>query len=209
MKFYDCKTAPSARLVRIFMAEKGINIPFVEVDLRHAQHLSPEFRVINPYCTVPVLELDDGRRLASTRGCWRYLEEIVPEPPLLGSTAAGKAMVADRLWRIETDGFQAVTEAFRNAAPGLKNRALTGAENHAQIAALAARGRRRTERFFLHLEDLLTQSDYLVGDEFSAADIMALTTVDFAGWLKIGLPEQAVHARRWYESVSARPSAKR
>ena len=208
MKFYDCRTAPSPRLVRIFIAEKGVEIPTQEVDLRNGEHLSPEFRAINRYCTVPVLELDDGTRLTSTQGCWRYLEETIPEPPLLGATPVEKAVVADRLWRIETDGWQAMTEALRNSAPGLKDRALTGAENYAQITALGDRGKLRTTRFLAHLDELLAGRAYIAGDRFTAADIMAMVVVDFAKWLKFALPADAANAQRWYESVSARPSAR-
>jgi glutathione S-transferase len=209
MKFYDCGTAPSPRLVRVFIAEKGIEIPTREIDLRHGEHLSSEFRAINPYCTVPVLELDDGTRLTSTQGCWRYLEETYPNPPLLGTTPAEKAVVADRVWRMETDGWQATTEALRNSAPGLKDRALTGAESYAQIPELGERGKLRTKRFLAHLDELLAESAYVASDRYTAADIMAMVLVDFAGWLRIALPEDAAHARRWYESVSSRPSAKR
>jgi glutathione S-transferase len=209
MIFYDCNTAPSPRLVRVFIAEKGIEIPTREVDLRHDEHLSPQFRAINPHCTVPVLELDDGTRLTSTQGCWRYLEETIPDPPLLGTTPAEKAIVADRVWRFDIDGWQAMTEALRNSAPGLKDRALTGAENYAQIPALGERGKLRTKRFLVHLDDLLANSAYVAGDRYTAADIMAMVVVDFAKWLKIVLPADAAHALRWYESVSSRPSAKR
>lgn len=209
MIFYDCSTAPSPRLVRVFIAEKGIEIPTREVNLRRGEHLSPEFRAINPYCTVPVLELDDGTRLTSTQGCWRYLEETVPDPPLLGATPAEKALVADRVWRFDIDGWQAMTEALRNSAPGLKERALTGAENYAQIPALGERGKLRTKRFLVHLDDLLAGSAYVTGDRYTAADIMAMVVVDFAKWLKIVLPADATHALRWYESASSRPSAKR
>jgi glutathione S-transferase len=209
MMFYDCGTAPSPRLVRVFIAEKGIEIPTREVDLRHVEHLSPEFRAINPYCTVPVIELDDGTRLTSTQGCWRYLEETIPDPPLLGTTPAEKAVVADRLWRFDIDGWQAMTEALRNSTPGLKDRALTGAENYAQIPALGERGKLRTKRFLAHLEELLAGSAYVVGDRYTAADIMAMVLVDFAGWLKIALPADAVHVLRWYEAISSRPSARR
>jgi len=209
MKFYDCGTAPSPRLVRVFIAEKGIEIPTREIDLRHGEHLSSEFRAINPYCTVPVLELDDGTRLTSTQGCWRYLEETYPDPPLLGTTPAEKAVVADRVWRMETDGWQATTEALRNSAPGLKDRALTGSQSYAQIPELGERGKLRTKRFLAHLNELLAGSAFVAGDRYTAADIMAMVLVDFAGWLRIALPEDAAHARRWYESVSSRPSAKR
>ncbi len=208
MMFYDCNTAPSPRLVRVFIAEKGIEIPTRAVDLRRGEHLSPEFRAINPYGTVPVLELDDGTRLTSTQGCWRYLEEMVPDPPLLGTTPAEKAVVADRLWRFDIDGWQAMTEALRNSAPGLKDRALTGADNYAQIPELGERGKLRTIRFLAHLDELLAESAYVAGDRYTAADIMAMVLVDFAGWLKIALPTDAVNAHRWYEAVSSRPSAK-
>ncbi len=209
MKFYDCSTAPSARLVRVFMAEKGIEVPTREVDLRQGEHMSDAFRAINPYCTVPVLELDDGTRITSTQGCWRYLEETVPDPPLLGTTPTEKAVVADRLWRIDIDGWQAMTEALRNTARGFTDRALTGPDDYAQIPDLGERGKLRTARFLAHLDGLLADSAYVAGDRFTAADIMALVLVDFAGWLKITLPPDAAHAQRWYAAVSARPSANR
>ena len=208
MKFYDCSTAPSPRLVRVFIAEKGIDIPVEQIDLRHGGHLTDDFRAINPYCTVPVLELDDDSRLTSTQGCWRYLEEIHPEPALLGTTAREKALIADRIWRIENDGWQAGTEALRNSAPGLKDRALTGPDNYAQIPALGERGKARLPRFFRRLDDMLADTSYVAGDRYSAADILAMVVVDFAGWVKLGLPEDAANARRWYADVSARPSAK-
>ena len=208
MKFYDCSTAPSPRLVRIFIAEKGIDVPTQNVDLRSGEHLSPEFRSVNPYCTVPVLELDDGTRLTSSQGCWRYLEETVPDPPLLGTTPVEKALVADRVWRIEFDGWLGMMEALRNSAPRLKDRALPGPHDYAQIPELAERGKARVQRFLAHLEDLLGTNPYIAGERFTAADIMGLILVDFAGWLKMTLPEEAARARRWHEEVSARPSAK-
>lgn len=208
MLFHDCKFAPSPRLVRVFIAEKGIDIPTREVDLRNGEHLSPEYRAINPYCTVPVLELDDGTRLTSSQGCWRYLEETVPNPPLLGTTPTEKALVADLVWHIENDGWQAMTEAVRNSLPGMKDRALTGAENYAQIPALGERGKLRSERFLARLDEMLVGREYLAGDRYSAADITAMVLVDFAGWLKIALPADASNALRWYAAVSARPSAK-
>ncbi len=206
MKFYDCATAPSPRLVRIFIAEKGLDIPVQEVNLRGGEHLSPAFRAINPYCSVPVLELDDGTRLTSTRGCWRYLEAAFPEPPLLGTTPAEKAIIEDCLYHIEIDGFLAAAEALRNASPGMKDRALPGPDAYAQIPALGERGRLRSQRFLVHLDALLRDRDYVAGDRFTAADIVAVVTVDFIGWLKIKLSDDVGSARAWYERVSARPS---
>ena len=207
MKFYDCSTAPSSRLVRMFIGEKGLDIQTHEVDLRNGEHLTAEYRAINPYCTVPVLETDDGQRFASTQGCWRYLEETFPEPALLGVTTAEKALVADLVWRTDIDGFLAVGEALRNTAPGLKDRALTGPHNYAQIAELGERGKVRAQRFLDGLDDMLAGSSYLAGDRFSAADIIAFVTVQFAGWVKLALPADAANAQRWYQSVSSRQSA--
>ncbi|MGI9463627.1 MAG: glutathione S-transferase family protein [Aestuariivirgaceae bacterium] len=207
MRFHDCSTAPSARLVRMFIAEKGLDIPVSQVDLRSGEHLTDEFRTINPYCTVPVLETDDGLTLTSTQGCWRYLEEQYPDAPMLGTTPAGKARIADLVWRIETDGFLAAGEGLRNSAPGLKDRALTGPRNYAQIAELSERGKARAQVFMDGFEDLLAGNRFLAGNNFSAADIMAVVAIDFAGWIKIKLPPEAENAQRWYQAVSQRPSA--
>ena len=208
MKFYDCKPAPSPRRVRVFMAEKGIEIPTVQVDLRNGEHLKPEFRMINPHCTVPVLMLDDGARLISTAAIWRYLEETHPEPPLMGRSAKEKALIADTQWRIETEGFGAVAEALRNSTPGMKDRALTGPVPFEQIPALAERGKKRAELFLQLLEFMVGPKPFLCGDAYSVADIDAMITVEFAKWIKLELPPDAVNARRWYASVSSRPSAK-
>jgi glutathione S-transferase len=208
MKFYDCKTAPSPRRARVFMAEKGIEIPTVQVDLRNGEHLKPEFRMINPHCTVPVLALDDGTRLVSTAAIWRYLEEIYPDPPLMGSSPKEKALIADTQWRIESEGLTAMMEALRNSTPGLKDRALTGPVNFPQIPELAERGRRRTQMFLELLDFMVGPKPFLCGERYSVADIDAMIAVDFAKWIKIGLPPHAKNALRWYESVASRPSAK-
>ena len=209
MKFYDCATAPSPRLVRIFIAEKGLSeaIETVEVNLGEQEQMGEAFRAINPFCTVPVLETDDGQRFFSSQGCWRYLEDPHPEPLLLGRDANEKAAVADWVWRAEQEGFLAVGEGLRNAAKRLADRALTGPHNYAQIPELAERGKRRVGHFFELLDSTLADRDYLAGDNYSAADIMAFVAVEFAGWLKITLPEDAANARRWFDAVKARPGS--
>ena len=207
MKFYDCKTAPSPRRARIFIAEKNIPIEHIEVDLRNAEQMSDAFRAINPYCTVPVLELDDGTHLTTTAGIWQYLEAAYPEPALLGKTAEQKGNIADLQWRIETGGFMAMSEYLRNSAPAMKGRALTGTVNYEQIPELAVRGQDRLAHFFDGIDELVGTKPYVAGETFSVADIDLLVVVDFAKWRKITLPETAVNAWRWYETVSARPSA--
>ena len=207
MKFYDCKTAPSPRRARIFIAEKNIPVEHIEVDLRNAEQMSDAFRAINPYCTVPVLELDDGTHLTTTAGIWQYLEAAYPEPALMGTPAEQKGIIADLQWRIETGGFMAMSEYLRNSAPAMKGRALTGTVNYEQIPELAVRGQDRLTHFFNDIDELVGTKPYVAGETFSVADIDLLVVVDFAKWRKITLPETAVNAWRWYETVSARPSA--
>ena len=124
MKFFDCATAPSPRRVRIFLAEKGITVPTVQVDLRNNEQLTPAFRAINPDATVPALELDDGTRINDAIGICVYFEAIQPRPALMGESAEEKAVVAAWQREVERNGFYAVMEAFRNTVPGLKSRAL-------------------------------------------------------------------------------------
>ena len=152
MKLYDCTTAPSPRRVRIFLAEKGISVPMVQVDLRNGEQFSPAFRAINSECTVPVLELDNGTRIADILGICRYFEELYPAPRLMGRTAEQKAVIEAWQPRLERDGFYATMEAFRNSTPGLKGRTLPGAESYEQIPALAERGRMRIQHFFTLLD---------------------------------------------------------
>jgi glutathione S-transferase len=119
MKLYDYQLAPNPRRVRIFLADKGITVPTVQVDLRAGEQFTPEFRSINPECTVPVLEFDDGRRIAEVVAICLYFELAHPEPVLMGVAAQDRAIVADWHHRIERQGFWAVGDAFRNSAPGL------------------------------------------------------------------------------------------
>ena len=207
MKLYDYQLAPNPRRVRIFLAEKGITVPTVQVDLRAGEQFTPEFRSINPECTVPVLEFDDGRRIAEVIAICLYFELAHPEPPLMGVGAQDRAIVADWHHRIERQGFWAVGDAFRNSVPGLKGRALPGPDDYEQIPALAERGRARTARFFEMLDRHLAGRQFVAGDRCTIADIMALVTVDFAARINLAIPEGCGHLRCWHEAVSARPSA--
>jgi glutathione S-transferase len=208
MKFYDCAVAPSPRRVRIFLGEKGITLPTIQVDLRKGEQFGDAFRAINPDCTVPVLELDDGRRICDSLAICVYLEQTRPQPPLMGVDAADRAIVAEWQRRAESDGFLAVAEAFRNSTPAFKTRALPGPDDYAQIPALVERGRARTRAFFKVMNARLAEHEFVGGERYSIADITTLVAVDFAGWIKLGIPDDCPHLRRWHQAVAARPSAK-
>jgi glutathione S-transferase len=208
MKLYDYAPAPNPRRVRIFLAEKGVVVPTVQVDLRANEQFSAAFRAVNPDCTVPVLELDDGTRIADVLAICDYFEISQPEPPLLGVGALGRANVTSWQRRAEREGVFAVAESFRNSTPGFKGRALPGADDYEQIPALVERGRVRATSFFSVLDARLAESEFVAGEHYSIADITALVAVDFAHWIKLGIPEECRHLRRWHDAVSQRSSAK-
>jgi len=207
MKFYDCRTAPSPRRVRIFAAEKGMQLETVEVDLRSGEQFTTEFRDINPDCTVPVLELDDGTRLTEVLAICQYLEELQPEPALIGSTAEQRAVAMMWTLKVEQHGLMAMRDAFRNSAKGLEGHAMTGPVQYEQIPELAERGLKASALFFERLDRRLADSEFIAGDYYSIADITALVLVDFAAWIKIGVPEGAINLQRWYDAAASRPGS--
>ena len=207
MKFYDCKTAPSPRRARIFIAEKGLAIETVDIDLAGGEQLGEAFRRINPRCTVPVLVLDDGTTLTENQGIAAYLEAAHPAPPLLGRTPRERGLVANWNARVELEGLWAVAECFRNRAKGFKDRALTGPRNVAQIPALAERGLARAEEFLETLNARLEESEFVAGDFYSMADITALCVVDFAAWIKLTVPPTYTDLAAWHARMKARPSS--
>lgn len=192
----------------MFIAEKNLEIPVVEVDLGNREQDSDAFVVVNPHRTVPVLELDNGTTLNSTHGICHYLEAAHPTPALMGLDPAERGRIADLDWRIEQEGFLAVGESFRNRAKSFKNHAVTGPHEHAQIPELVDRGRARAEQFMQWLNSHLAGRDFVAGDAFSVADITAFVTIEFAKWIKLEPPANYESLRRWHASVAARESAK-
>jgi glutathione S-transferase len=207
MKLYQSNTSPNSRRVRIFLAEKGISMPLVPVDLAAKEQFSEAYAAINPRRVVPTLVLEDGTAIGEVPAILRYLEEIHPEPRLLGATPKTKAQVAMWERRVELEGFASVMEAVRNAVPALKNRAIAGPHDYEQIPALAERSRARVRNFYADFDARLAEVPFVAGDQFTVADITAIVTVDFAT-RAAGLPLGDKHAalKRWYELVSARPS---
>ena len=207
MKFYDCSTAPSPRRVRIFAAEKGIDLDTVQIDLSAGEQFSEEFRAINPDCVVPALVLEDGTCLSEVTAISQFLEEYKPEPTLWGDNATERAMATSWNAKVEQQGLTAMAEAFRNATPGLKGRALPGPDGYEQIPELAERGRQRVQNFFEKLDSQLLHNEFVAGSRFTIADITALVFVDFAKRAKIVPSDTLTNLARWYDAVSSRPSA--
>jgi glutathione S-transferase len=207
MKLYHSASSPNSRRVRIFLAEKGLSIPLVPVDLGKAEQHSDAYRAINPRRVVPTLMLEDGIAIGEVPAICRYIEEVHPKPPLLGETAKEKAQVTMWERRAELEGFAAVMEAIRNSAPGLKGRAIAGPHDYQQIPELAERSKLRVKNFFADFDARLSDAPFVAGQRFSVADITALVAVDFAAKaINFAVPDQHRSLKRWYEAVSSRPS---
>lgn len=208
MKLHDFKPAPNPRRVRMFLAEKGVEIPTVQIDLTNAQHLSEEYRRINPQCMVPALELDDGTVITQSLAICTYIEETYPTPPLMGATPEEKAAVIMWYQHIELGGMNAVAEFLRNSNERFRNRALVGPVNYEQIPDLAERGRHRIAEFITSLNSRLESSPYIAGDRFTLADIAGYIVMDFARRAADFVPPENAEALVcWYAAMSDRPSA--
>jgi glutathione S-transferase len=208
LKLYHSTSSPNSRRVRIFLAEKGLTVPLVPVDLAKGEQQSDAYRAINPRRVVPTLVLEDGTAIGEVLAIWRYLEEAYPTPPLLGSTPKDKALVTMWERRAELEGFAAVMEGVRNASERLKGRAIAGPYDYDQIPALVERSRLRVKNFYADLDARLAALPFVAGDHFSAADITGLVTVDFSTkGMGFPVPDERKALRRWVEKVSNRPSA--
>ena len=208
MKLYDAPWAPSPRRVRVFLAEKGIEVPREAIDLRSGEHLADDYLRINPRGAVPALELDDGEVLCESAAICRYFEALQPDPPLFGTTPIEIGRIESWTRRVEGDGYAAAVYVLRNTVPAFKDRAIPDAGLAvAQIPELAARGALMWESFVEALDRRLADRDWIAGGGYSFADITALVTIDFARAAKLVAPERLVNLGRWHAAASARPSA--
>jgi len=200
MKLYDSKLAPNPRKVRIFLAEKGVSLPIVPVDIGAAENRQPAFLAKNPLGGLPVLELDDGRFLAESTAICRYFEGTHPNPPLLGVDATDRAWV--EMWnrRMELEVFSQIAGCFRHTHSFFKGRI-------EQVPEFGEVCRRVATQRLAWLDGELAGRPFIAGDRFTMADITALVGIDFGGATGIGIVPEQKNLSRWHESVSARPSA--
>ena len=202
MKIHDATAAPNPRRVRIFIAEKGIEVPYEQVDIVNAVNRGEAFRTQkNPMGTVPVLELDDGTCIAESGAICRYFEELHPDPPLMGVDAQDKAIV--EMWnrRMEFELFQPATLAFQQQHAFFKGRV-------SQVPEFAAVSKDKAEKSLAWLDEVLADRQYIAGERYTVADIVAQCAVDFGRVVKIAIQPDQKNMARWHAAVSARPSAR-
>lgn len=214
MKLYNWQFAPNCRRVRMFLLEKGIDLPAISEVIGDGMKLQPDYIKMWPPAMVPLLELDDGTRISEALAIVRYFEDLHPEPNLLGATPVERAFVT--MWERPgyDEGIVGTAEVVRNSMDVFHDRALPGFGDEvvAQIPALVERGRQRVRRYLDKAGRQLSKHEYFAGDRFTFADITNLCAIDFALFAGINFDGKTIFERyptvaRWHQQVSSRPTA--
>ena len=201
MKFYN-SIGPNPRVVKMFMAEKGIDIPRVEVNLMAGENRQEAHLARNPQGQTPTLELDSGEFLAEILPICEYLEEIHPNPPLIGSNAEERAIT--RMWARRTD--LAIIEPLTNGFRFAEGLALF--QNRVRCIPQAADDLKTIAREKLaQLDGLVAGRKFIVGDRFTLADIHLWVFLDFAAQVGQALDPANKNLTAWMARVGERPSA--
>ncbi|NDV92938.1 glutathione S-transferase [Alteromonas sp. 345S023] len=201
MKIYETRTAPNPRRVRMFLAEKGIDVDYVQVDIQKGENLSAQMRAKNPLGKIPILELDDGTCIAETDAICTYFEALHPSPSLMGETALEKGVISMWQRQVELALMLQVGMCFQHTTGYFKDRMVPVPEYGKEAGINAS-------KYFNILERRLSVTPFIAGDSFSIADITALCAIDFARVVGIRIKDEQENLRRWYDNVSSRESAK-
>ena len=202
MKLYNHALAPNPRRVRIFAAEKGIDLLLEDVDILAGQSRTPEFLAKNSSGGVPVLEFDDGACLSESVAICRYLEGLNPEPNLLGRDLREQAEIERWNRRMELELFAAIGRTVQNTSPIFAGRFKQFPDYGETQRAVVYQRLERMDRE-------LNGNEFVAGDRYTIADITALVAIDIGGRLAdIKIAPELPHLSRWYQAVSSRPSAK-
>ena len=200
MLFFDGGGAPNARRVRIYLSEKGIEIPVQSVDIMKNQHKTEDYKKISPLSQVPALELDDGTFITESIAICRYLEALYPEPNLMGVNAYEIAQIEMWQRRLELLLMIPIASVFRHSHP-----AMAHLEN--QVPEWADANKPRIINFYNWLDNQMNGKDFICLDRYTLADITALTCFEFAKWPKIIIPENCKNLKKYYQILADRPSA--
>jgi glutathione S-transferase len=192
--------APNPRRVRMFLAEKGIDLPETTVNMMKREHKSEEFRAKNSMGQIPTLELDDGTCISETVSICRYFEDLHPTPPLFGSTAVEKALIDQWIRRVEFAVMNPVGQFWRHAHPRTAA-LLTQFKDFGESNRATYSGAQK------YLNRELDGHDFVAGDTLTMADICLISTVDFADWIGLPVEEEFENLVAWRARIKARPSA--
>jgi glutathione S-transferase len=201
MRIIETRGAPNPRRVHIFLAEKGIAVPFEEVDLMAGVLRTPQFTALNPMQRVPILILDDGTVICESVAICRYFEEIQPRPALFGAGPVGQATV--EMWnrRVEFGLFGTVAAVFRHLHPKMSHLEVP------QVAEWGEANKAKVAAMLTLLDGVLADRPFIAGRDYSIADITALVAIDFMKPARLDMPAGLDNVARWHKEVSGRPSA--
>lgn len=200
MKLYDTSYAISPRRVRVFLAEKGVEVETVQVDLLKGEHKSPAYRKIAPNARVPALELDDGSVILETVAICRYFEGLHPDPPLMGAGILDAAVVEMWQRRVEFELMLPMAMTFRHTHPMM-------VELERQVPEYGEVQREVGNAGLAMLERELADREFIAGPRYTIADITAFVSVDFFSLVGFEISQDQTNLKRWFEAVSSRPSA--
>ena len=201
MKIYDTKTAPTPRRVRIFLAEKGIDMNYVQVDLAKGENLSKEMRAKNPIGKIPVLELDDGTCIGESDAICTYFEALHPNPALMGTTALEKGIIAMWQRQIEMCLFNQIGMCFQHSTGYFRDR-MTPVPEFGKVSGINA------SQYLNVLNTRLADNEFMAGNSFSIADITGLCAIDFGRVVDVRISDEHTHLQRWYAQINERASTK-
>lgn len=201
-KLYDGGGAPNPRRVRIYLAEKGISVPLVPIDMNALGHRDEIVSSRNPLRRLPVLELEDGRVVSESIAICRYFEVLCPEPSLFGHGAFEQAVIEMWQRRVEFHFLYPVAQAFRHIHPAMR-----GWEKP-QIAAWGEANKPKAVEFMAFLDRELAERPFVAGDTLSVADITAVIAADFCKPARIAIPAELTNFNRWCKAMRERPSYK-
>lgn len=200
IRLYDSARAPNPRRVRIFLAEKGLEIPVTDVSIMEGVHFQTEYRDLAGTHHVPALELADGTVLTETVAMCRYIEALVPDPCLMGADALSAARIEMWQRRVEFQLLMPIAFVLRHGNPAMQ------VLENPQVPAWAEHNRPKVAEALSWLDKRLRQVEYLAGDAFSIADITAITAIDFMRTIRQPIPEGCDALSAWADRVRSRPS---
>ena len=202
MKLYDLPASPNARRVRIFIAEKNLEIEMVPINMMSGENRTEEYLAKNSLGRMPLLELDDGTCIAESIAICRYLENEFPDPPLFGTDNLERAMVEMWQRRMEFQFLNPLIDIFRNTHEMWKDRLI----QIPQVAEIASEG---VKKQMVWLDQELQGKEYIAGDGYSVADITAQCAfVMGKAAVGIRIPGDLSNLDAWWSRVTSRPTAR-
>lgn len=201
MKLYHHQDLPNPRIARMVLAEKGIDIEKVSVDFTQGEHRQANYLKKNPDGLLPLLELDSGEYIAETQAIVRYIENAYSDIPLMGTTPEENARIEMWQCRIENGLFNPLTTYFHHGTEGLGDERYRNQDwGHHNLET--------AKQTLQRLDEQLADQRYIAGNQFSVADIIALSGIDFG--IAVGaieVPAEYKNLERWYNEVNQRASA--